>query len=163
MPTPLKFSRDFPGTVESARALLTDVGFIQQVLTESESLNPHVSVTDQAHGFVQVQIDREFRGDWPPLVASLVGETIHISETRTYVWKDDDSSLNGTLELRVSGQPVTMSGTLKVTPSAEGIRLEVAGDIKASIPFVAGKIEGLVLDQILAGIALESDLLAQKL
>ena len=41
----------------------------------------------------------------------------------------------------IGDAPISMNGTMKLAPSAVGTRIDIDGDLKATIPLIGGKIE----------------------
>jgi hypothetical protein len=141
--------------------LLTDEAFLGELMTASGSIRPKVEVSHLASS-TNVSIQREFQGEWPSLVAGLIGETLQINERRTWNAADPNGEIDGTIEMHVQGQPVTMTGTIRVSPTASGCTARISGQIQAKVPFIGGMVEKIVLEQVQAGIALEAKVLATQ-
>ena len=160
MPTSLHHTFDLPFASDRAVMLITDPEFLGKLMLASGSLRPEIAVV---HGeeFTTVSIRREFQGQWPSLVAPLIGETLSVSEERTWQSPSESGEISGTLEMHVKGQPVSMHGSIRVSPTPAGCTARIAGEIQAKVPFIGGMVEKIVLEQISAGIALEASMLAQ--
>ncbi|MDQ1245799.1 MAG: hypothetical protein QG597_166, partial [Actinomycetota bacterium] len=50
--------------------------------------------------------------------------------------------------LEFQGTPSTDSGRLSLHPTQEGAAVDVDFDVKASVPFIGGKIEGVIAHQM---------------
>ena len=75
MPTQLHETFDLPFSSERAVSLMTDPEFLAELMVASGSLRPVITVTHDASS-TTVSIQREFEGQWPSLVAPLIGETV---------------------------------------------------------------------------------------
>jgi hypothetical protein len=158
MATPLNYKFDVPHTVSACFDTMSSEQFMLDVLEQTHSLHPQLVITPTVHG-VTMDIQRSFVGDWPSFVAPLIGESLEIQEIRTWHYTPGADSASGTLELRVVGQPVTMAGTMTIQTASNGSRVEISASVTARIPFLGGKIEALVIEQIIDGIAAEAAIL----
>ncbi len=140
---------------------MTDPDFLAELMAASGSLRPVVDVA-QTGNQTTVTIQREFEGQWPSLVAPLIGETLVISEVRTWQSPTAEGEIAGTLEMHVKGQPVSMNGSIRVSPTPSGCTARINGEIRARLPFIGGMVENIVLEQLKHGVALEAEVLAQK-
>ena len=52
-----------------------------------------------------------------------------------------DGARVGTITVTIDGAPIKFTGSLHLEPTATGARATIAGDLKAGIPFLGGKIE----------------------
>lgn len=161
MPTSLHQSFDLPYSSERAVALLTDADFLATLMTASGSLRPVVEIT-HAGTETTVRIQREFEEQWPSLVAGLIGNSLMINETRTWSAPEADGEISGSIEMLVKGQPVTMHGSIRVSPTSSGCTARINGEIHAKVPFIGGMVEKIVLEQIQAGIELEAQILSKQ-
>ena len=159
MPTQLHQTFDLPFSSERAVSLMTDPEFLAELMVASGSLRPVITVTHDASS-TTVSIQREFEGQWPSMVAPLIGETLSVSEERTWHAASPTGEISGTLDMYVKGQPVSMHGAIRVSPTQTGCTARIAGEIHAKVPFIGGMVEKLVLEQISAGIEIEAELLA---
>jgi hypothetical protein len=73
-----------------------------------------------------------------------VGDTIDLQQTDVWGPAALDGSRTGTIAIDLVGAPVTLRGTLSLIPDGAGSVMSIAGKIKASVPFVGGKIEQAV-------------------
>lgn len=65
--------------------------------------------------------------------------------TQTDEWRrNDDGSWSGTFNVDVKGSPVHISGTMSLSPVAEGTRHDVALDLQVKVPIIGGKIADFV-------------------
>ena len=140
---------------------MTDPIFLDELMAASGSLRPVVEVS-HAGNETTVSIQREFEGQWPSLVAPLIGDTLVITERRTWQSPTDSGEISGTLEMHVKGQPVSMNGSIRVSPTATGCVARINGEIRARLPLIGGMVENIVLEQLKRGVALEAEVLAEQ-
>ena len=140
---------------------MTDPDFLAKLMAASGSLRPVIEVT-RAGGVTSVAIQRDFEGQWPSLVAPLIGDTLVISEVRTWESPTETGEISGTLEMHVKGQPVSMNGSIRVSPTSTGCTARINGEIRARLPLIGGMVENIVLEQLKHGVALEAEFLAQQ-
>jgi hypothetical protein len=61
----------------------------------------------------------------------------------------DDGSRSGTWEVRAKGVPVTVGGTLRLTPRpGRTTVVEIAGEVTSPVPLVGGKLADLVAGDV---------------
>lgn len=161
MPSSLHHTFDLPYPSTRAVELMTDPTFLAELMAAAGSLRPIVDVT-RSGDVTSVAIQREFEGQWPSLVAPLIGETLVITEVRTWHSPTDTGEISGTLEMHVKGQPVSMNGSIRVSPTATGCTARINGEVRARLPLIGGMVENIVLEQLKRGVALEAEVLAQQ-
>jgi len=91
----------------------------------------------------------------PDFVKSLVGPTLMITQTDDWAGPGPDGVRTGTTVAEIAGAPVRFTAALRLEPTATGARQAVAGELKASVPLVGGKIERAAEPAILAAIRAE--------
>jgi hypothetical protein len=111
-----------------------------------------VSVTPSDHGGATVVSRRSLPAEVPSYAKALVGDTITLAETRVLGPAAADGSREGTISIDFGGAPASVAGTLRLAASGAGTGIDVVLSIKASVPFVGGKIEKLVAEQIQAAL-----------
>jgi hypothetical protein len=52
-----------------------------------------------------------------------------------------DGSRSGVLTIGIGDAPLGLNGTMRLTPSPLGTRVDIDGDLKARIPLLGGRIE----------------------
>ena len=140
---------------------MTDPTFLAELMAASGSLRPVVEVS-HAGDATTVSIQREFEGQWPSLVAPLIGETLVITERRTWQSPTAAGEISGSLEMHVKGQPVSMNGSIRVSPTDSGCIARINGEIRARLPLIGGMVENIVLEQLKRGVTLEAEVLARQ-
>lgn len=137
--TQLRFDAD-PATVF---AMLTDEAYLERKTRAANAIRHEASVT--RHGDrVTIKLLRVMPPDVPDFVRKFVGDTIDLDQTDVWEPAAADGSRSGTISIDMVGAPVTLRGTMRLEPDGTGTMTSVDGKIKASVPFVGGKIEQAV-------------------
>lgn len=132
---------DYAARPEAVYAMLTDPAFQQLKCADAGALDYDVKVALEGAGSrVATRRDLPTHG-LPDFAKSLVGSTLVVTETYRWGAADGQGSRDGELTVEVAGAPIAMRAAVSLVPSATGSRLTVEGDLKASIPFLGGKIE----------------------
>lgn len=150
-----------PDDPETAFALLTDPGYVEEVATATGGHDVSVTVTPGDDGGATVVSARSLPANLPSYAKAFVGDTISLTETRVYGPAAADGSRDGTFDVDFGSTPITISGTLRLQPEGEVSGLAIEVDIKASVPFVGGKVEGVASGWIEKFVAKEEKVAAQ--
>jgi hypothetical protein len=130
-------------------ALLTDPEYVEAVATTTGGTDPEVTSTPTDEGGATVVSARTLPAELPSYAKALVGDTIRITETRTFGPAAADGSRDGTVSVDFAGAPMSAEGTLRLEPGPDGTTVTtVAMTLKASVPFVGGKIEKFAAEEI---------------
>ena len=143
MATHLSAHLALPAEPEGAFALLTLQEYVEEVATATGGHDVSVSITPSDDGGATVVSARSLPANLPSYAKSFVGETLDLTETRVYGPAAADGSRDGTFAIDFGSTPITISGTLRLQPEGELSGLAIEIDIKASVPFVGGKVEGV--------------------
>lgn len=154
----------FAASPQDVFAVLTDPAF-QESYAEQTSGLPGSSATVSADGdTVTVETVRLLPTDsLPDFVRSVAGDSLRIVETRVWGAPDAAGGRVANLNARVSGAPVTITGTMTLAPDGGGSTLSVDGKVKAEIFLVGGKIEKASAPFIAVAVQRELDLLGEHL
>jgi hypothetical protein len=91
-------------------------------------------------------------------VRKLVGDGIEITEALTWAAAGADGSRTARVLLTFAGQPMKLTGTFSLRPSGAGTTGSLAGELKAGIPLLGGRIEKAAAPLILKALAIEESL-----
>lgn len=139
----------YDASAESAFAVLSDEAFLTQLARDTGSLTCDVHAETAADGSVTITNSRSFPAEIPSYAKSLVGDTITVTEVQRWGPADANGARSGTFEVGFGSAPVKFGGTLSLTGNSP-CTASTSGNVRASIPLVGGKVEGLVADQISA-------------
>ncbi|MEO6822929.1 MAG: DUF2505 domain-containing protein [Candidatus Nanopelagicales bacterium] len=163
MPTPLSASLDFPADPEATYALVTDTGYVEAVAAATGGENIDVSIEDTAEGGAVVTSRRELPAQVPAYARALVGERLRLVEVRTYGPPAENGARTGEVTVRFDGAPVTIEGTLTLGPNDAGSVITLEASVRASIPFVGGKIERFAADEVIRFLHKENEVAHDRL
>ncbi|HLR96610.1 MAG TPA: DUF2505 domain-containing protein [Jiangellaceae bacterium] len=136
-------------------AMLTDEGFLERKAQATYALSQESTVTRDGDTATVKQM-RELSGEeLPDYARKFVGDRLKLHQTDQWRESATDGSRPGTISVRISGAPVTLDGTTSLTLVGDGTEYHLWGRIKASVPFVGGKIEQTVHDALLSAVRTE--------
>jgi hypothetical protein len=161
--TPLSSELRLPASPADAFALLTDPAYVTAVGEATGGMDIEVTVTPTDDGGAVVVSRRVLPAELPSYAKAVVGDTLKLTETRTYGPAGADGSRSGTTKVDFEGAPVNLGGTLALGPDGAGTLLRVDGKVAASIPFVGGKIEKFAVEQVQKALAKEEQVAGERL
>ncbi|WP_199441603.1 DUF2505 domain-containing protein [Umezawaea beigongshangensis] len=81
----------------------------------------------------------------PPVARNVLGGDLVIQRTET--WRADD--LAGAVEVTLGGVPGRLDGSSRLADTGErASAMTLSGQVRVSIPLVGGKVEGLIVEQV---------------
>lgn len=123
-------------------AMLADPDFVLAKCERMGSLEHEAVVDGDAAGDFTVTSMRTLpTDDFPDVARKLVGDTVMIKQVDTWQAPGPDGSRDGTVSLKIVGQPLTLIGQMTLRPDGTGTVETVGGDLKASVPLIRGKLE----------------------
>lgn len=150
-------SIEFDAPAPEVAAMLADPEYARHKVALSGATSGTADVLGDAVGAFTVTTRRVLpTTDIPAAYRSFVGSSLEIRQVEAWEAPAADGSRRGTIALDVTGAPVRVTGSLSLTPAPDGHAVErIAGDIKASVPFVGKTIERAVADNVHRVVALE--------
>lgn len=100
--------------------------------------------------------------EFPDIAKRFVGPVLTLVDERRWHRLDDRGS-RADLRVSIQGAPMTMAGTVTLTPAGDQSRVSIDADLTAKVPLVARTIEAAAAPAILAGFDAEADLLREWL
>ncbi len=122
-----------------------------------------VAVLEQHGGGTLVTITRQMPADVPAALKSMVGETVEIVQTESWGAADETGRRTAELDIRITGQPVTMRGTIRLARAGGSVVSVVEGDLKVAIPFFGKMVEPEIAKAILAALREEQRAAVKRL
>ena len=150
--TTLRFPAD-PGTVFE---MLADPEFLGRKAKAANAIRHEASV-ERDGDRVMIRLLRVMPPDVPDFVRKFVGETIDLQQTDIWEPAAADGSRDGTISIDMRGAPVTLRGTMRLAPDGASTVARISGKIKASVPFVGGKIEEAVHEGLMSAARREEE------
>jgi Protein of unknown function (DUF2505) len=141
------------GSPEEVFALVVDEDFRIAVCEATAAIDHRVDVAHGADGTAQVRVERTVPADVPDFVRSFVGKTLTIVQTELWGPADAQGLRVADLQIRIKGQPASMTGSQTLERDGAGTRQSIRGELKVSVPFLGKRIEPEVAKAILAAAA----------
>jgi hypothetical protein len=145
----------YPAAPAAVSTMTFDPGFQERKCEATGAVAWTVDVTEAGIA-TRVTTMREMPTDqFPDFVKSMVGARLKINEVDEWGAPGADGRRQGTITVTVSGAPLKFTGTLMLEPTADGSRAVIAGELKANIPLVGGRIEQAAAPAIIAAVRAE--------
>lgn len=143
MPTEIAVSQQYRTTPEQVYAMLTSANYAQIRAERTGALAVEVDRTETDDA-VTLEVRRRLPAEVPGFAKSFVGDAITVTEVQ--VWpKPFGAPANFTASFSA---PMSVTGTITVTAEPDGCRVDTAGAVRAAVPLVGGKLEGLAKEQL---------------
>ncbi|WP_454043120.1 DUF2505 domain-containing protein [Cellulosimicrobium sp. Marseille-Q8652] len=151
----------YPAPVQEVGAMLADESFVRWRAERSGGPGAavvQVDVTGGAAAGFTVAVRRELPTDQIPAhVRGFVGGRLEIRQAEA--WEPErDGVRTGTVSLEITGAPVRLTGTVRLTPAPDDPTSTVqtyTGEIKASVPLFGGAIEEAAAEAVRGALAAE--------
>ena len=146
MATSLSIDQAFGADPATVMAMLRDPAYVQAKAERTGGYDVTVAVAENADGGVTITSTRSMPAEVPSYAKSFVGDSLTITEVQTWgpVAADGSAHADVTVEFHA---PISYTGTITMTATADGTSLRNEGQFKASVPFVGGKVERVAAEQ----------------
>jgi hypothetical protein len=162
MSTPINKSFQIPCDLETAIQMMSDESSLDRLMKFSFAQNHKHSVEQTYDGGLKIHIFREFEGEWPGFLEAIIGKTLKIDETRH--WQPANGNVReGVTEISAPGLPVEVKAKMKIVENAGNCVVSIDGDVKVNLPFIGGKVEQMVLDEMNDAIDVEANFYLEEL
>jgi Protein of unknown function (DUF2505) len=121
-----------------------------------------VEITPDSSGGATIVHSRSMQADVPSIAKRFVGESIRVTETHVWGPAEESGTRIGTIHVAIEGTPMTVNGKLALNGTVE-TAIVIAGEIKAGVPMIGGKLEEIVADVMMKAVDKESTLSGQWL
>lgn len=138
------------GSLADVVAMVLDRDFRAEVCRATMAISHDVEVTVRPDGSADVIVSRTLPAEVPDFVRRFVGETIRLTQSETWAADNGAVARHADLLLEVEGQPATMTGTIVLEETPDGVREVVRGRLKVALPLFGGKIEAEIAKGIVA-------------
>lgn len=160
----MKFTHraEYPATVDVVFAQMCEQDFQDAKCdaTTTGRWSADISVTTDR---TVITTERHLPTDGLPDVArSFVGETLTVVEVQTWGPAGADGARTAVLALHVKGAPMTLKGSVRLSPSGSGSVHELDGELRAGVPLIGGKLEKAAADPLMHAAQTETDLLHRR-
>jgi hypothetical protein len=161
MGTTIHVTQSFAAPALAVRAMMTDPDYIRVRAEQTGATDVSVAVSSRTDGCIVVSVDRTLPAQVPSFAAALVGDSLTVSEEQTWQPLSADRC-TADLKARFSG-PLSFTGSMQVIGAGDRTTVTTVGELKASVPFIGGRIEGLAKEQIERYLAAEEQVAADWL
>lgn len=161
----MKFTHrvEYPATVDEVWAVMSSTDF-QDAKCEATSTGTWTSDVATSADRTRITSERVLpTDDLPDIARSFVGPSLTISEQQIWSAPATDGSRTAELQVHIKGAPMTLKGTVRLSPNGSGSSQEINGDLKVSVPLIGGKLEKAASDPLMFAAKTETDLLATRL
>lgn len=137
-------------------AMIVNPVFQEAKCVASGSFEHEVDISEHEDGSAVVISRRTLPTDsLPDFVQSFVGANIQLQETQRWQAPSADGSRLGVVDVEIHGVSVRFRASVTLLPDGPGARWTIAGELKASVPFIGGRIEKAATPAVLSGIRVE--------
>lgn len=146
----------FSANAEKTFSMLTSEEFLRKRCEIQGEIKVDCKISEKK-GITTVVLDRTIRRDLPSILAKMFNP-----ENRTIMtesWKSKGEGFDGSYEIEVKGQPVTLFAKFKLENNKKGSLFTIDHSCKARIPLVGKHVEKFVVGQIADGFNKEMDIL----
>jgi len=157
----MKFTHraEYPAAPEAVFAVMSDPAFqdAKCAATTTGTWQADVSTSGDR---TRITTERILPTDGLPDIArSFVGDSLTVVEIQTWSPPSVDGSRVADLNLHVKGAPMTLKGTIRLSPTAAGSVQEVDADLRAGVPLIGGRLEKAAAEPLLVAARTETRLL----
>ncbi len=153
----LSAKASFDASPDRVAAMFADLDFVETKVRATGAVVQRADVVGSAAGPFTVTTRREMpTTDVPAQFRALVGGTLEVREVQA--WQapvDGVDGRSGTIVVEVTGAPVRLTGTMRMSFDGAATIVVIAGDLKASIPFFSSPVEKAIADAMLGAIRAE--------
>jgi hypothetical protein len=161
MGTRLSCTQSYAASPAVIRAMVTDAQYIDARARVTGALEVTSTQEQVPDGVTAVVITRVLPSEMPAFAASIVGETLTVTEHQLWQPLVDDAC---TCAFSVDfSAPLVFTGTATMTTDGTSTTVLTEGEFKASVPLFGGKVERLALEQTERYLAKEQEFAAEWL
>ena len=132
----------YPASPDAVGGMLADRSFVDRKCAATGAIRHTVDVQGDASGTFTVTTVRTMpTDDFPDVARTFVGDTVDIRQVDSWNAPSADGTRVGTITVEITGAPLRLRGTLALANGGKGTVETVAGDLKASVPIIGGKLE----------------------
>jgi hypothetical protein len=154
MMTSMKFRHELSYDTSPAEVfeMLADPAFRKKVGEALDVVSADISLERDGDGFRLTNDQVQRTEGLPSFAKKIAGDTTRVIQTEEW-----SSPTGGTLRIDAPGKPTSMAGTIELVPDGAGTVEVVELEIKARVPLVGGKLEGLMAEQVRDGMDTERE------
>jgi len=140
----------YAAPADAVHEMLMDPEFRERVCAAQQALEHAVDISGSGdRRTVQVTQTQSMEGA-PAVAVKLTGDRVRIVQRETWTTGRDADFV-----MEIPGKPGRLQGALTLRDTPEGCEELIVGEVKVSIPLVAGKLEKLIGDILARGLRRE--------
>jgi hypothetical protein len=137
----------FPADPETVFEMLRDPEYVSEKALAMFATSHEVDITGTEGGGATIALTRVLPAKVPDAMKRLVGETITVHQTDTWMAARENGMREAELEATIERVPSTIHGKMRLAALPDGgTELRVRATIKGNVPFVGRKIESAAAD-----------------
>ncbi len=156
MPRPIDHRSTYPYPAERVYAALADPEYLRARLARMGGKGAELLAHSADGGAVRYRlrqgVDRELL---PPFVQTLISGDLMIERGET-LRPDPAGGYRGDVDVRVPGTPVAAAGSMALVDTAQGSDFVVRAQVMVNVPFLGGKIESTIAENVRTLLVAES-------
>ena len=157
----MSVSYEFEHDVQTVYEALTEPQFLVDRCSALGELSAECEVEEDEDGITTVSLLREIERDLPKMLAKIF-DPVQIMDM-TEQWRPNGDGWSGSWTMDVRGQPVVISASFELVPTAQGCQYTVTHSAKAKVPLIGKQLEKYILGQTSEGATDELSYLAEYL
>ncbi len=148
-------SLSYPAPPDVVVAMLVDRGYQERKCAALEARQVRIAI--QPNGGTPIVIaDRVMPVHGAPdVIRAMVPTGIRVVETVSWAAAAVDGSRAAAVRIEFPNHPLTMHGTLSLVGADDGTRGALTAQLRAAVPFVAGRIERMAARLVIQAITVE--------
>jgi hypothetical protein len=145
----------YPVAPQAVVAMLVDRAYQERKCAALDAR--HVRITIQPDSATPTVVaDRVMPAHGAPdVIRAMVPSGIRVVETVSWAPAATDGSRTAAIRVDFPHHPLTLRGTLSLVVADGGTRVTVAGQLRAAVPLVAGRIERMAAKLVIQAITIE--------
>lgn len=153
----------YPADPETVIAMLTDADYVRLRSERTGGSEVTVDIQPEGTGTV-VTSERTLPTDgFPSIARKFVGEGLRVRQVDRWAPVGDGTWAGESEVDAIASAPVRLRAKARLEPTESGSVQVIDGTVKASVPFVSGKLEALVHEQVLRAMRVEEQVAAEWL
>jgi len=149
---------DYPGSPQQVAAMLANPEYLRARVTLGGATLEQADVVGSAEDEFTATTRGKIPSDTiPQHMRGFVGNSLEIRQVEAWEAPAADGRRIGTVVIEISGAPVRLTGTRRITPSADGKSCtdQIEGELKAAVPLLGPSIEQAAAPAVYAAIDAE--------
>lgn len=133
----------YQASADAVWAMLQDRAYIDAKYQALGDIATEVETFEPSESAVVLKVKRTVPADLPDFAKKILGDTNRLVQDET--WRATDGAYVCDLRIEFPGKPLHITGTLRVKATGDATADWVVDmDVKASVPLIGGKLEGVV-------------------